>query len=132
MRLTSDQVDVLLYALRDLIARRNLAHRPVPPRVKDLNIAALQWMSAGRHESVDGPEELTPDTLIGTAEAAAILGCTPRHAARLAADLDGQLVEGRWVFRRQTVVEYAELKGAWNDGNRVSRTRGGAVPPRAA
>jgi hypothetical protein len=132
VKLTSDQIAVVLYALRDLIARRNLGRRPIPPEVVSLNGALLQAMSAGGHESEGDAEEFESNTLIGPAGAAALIGCTPRHVRRIHADLEGVLVEGRWVFRRQTVVEYAQAKGMGSDGNRILDVGCGAVPPRAA
>ena len=44
---------------------------------------------------------------IGTAEVARVLGITPRHARRLASDLDGRQVKGTWLFDRHAVVAYA-------------------------
>lgn len=48
---------------------------------------------------------------IGIAAAARILKCTPRHARRIAADLDGVRIDGNvWVFHRDAVVAYAQAK----------------------
>lgn len=44
---------------------------------------------------------------ISTAEAAGILGCTPRTVIRLAADLDGHKLGRDWIFHRHKVIEYA-------------------------
>jgi hypothetical protein len=45
---------------------------------------------------------------IGTPEAAAILDWSTRKVQRLAADLDGQRVAGRWMFRESAVRDYAK------------------------
>lgn len=48
------------------------------------------------------------DDWVCTADAAAILGCSARTVQRRAADLDGQLVAGQYVFRESDVRAYAE------------------------
>ena len=46
---------------------------------------------------------------IGTAEAALLLGVHERSTRRIAADLGGRQVSGRWVFDRQVVTAAAEM-----------------------
>ena len=76
--------------------------------------AALLSVSQVGH--VDGPDEVaaqecSPDELIGTVEAAQILGVTRRQTVRLARSLDGQqLPNGTWVFRRGAVEDYKEAR----------------------
>jgi hypothetical protein len=60
--------------------------------------------------------------LITAREAATILGCSRCHAQRLTADLDGQIVDGRWLFRRDLVTDYAQQKGG-ADGLRPASGR---------
>ncbi|WP_157932145.1 MerR family transcriptional regulator [Mycobacteroides abscessus] len=43
-------------------------------------------------------------------QAAQILGVTPRHLRRLHADLDGQKVGSRWLFKASIVHEYRNAK----------------------
>lgn len=59
---------------------------------------------------------------IGSSDAATLLGWTTRQVQRLAADLDGRIVAGRWMFRTDTVCAYREAC----DGSTGSRDRGDA------
>lgn len=49
---------------------------------------------------------------IDAGQAAEILGCTPQHVRRIAADLDGIRVGRRWIFDRRPVTEYARQRAA--------------------
>ena len=106
MNLTEDQVQMAIYAVRDLITRRTLGGQPIPhgfhafPR-------QLATSAHGTESSTDGPP-LTPDELIDTNEAATILNCSTRWVRHICNDLDGQNISGRWLFSRHNVVEYAE------------------------
>ena len=62
------------------------------------------------HESGCTVGELDNDKLITARQAAAILDLSKRQVQRLAADLDGRIVDGRWVFNLKAVMEYAEGK----------------------
>jgi hypothetical protein len=100
---------LLCYATRDLLTRRKLWGHPIPPGMDALE-RRLQAMSADGHELSSGAAELRQNTLIGAAQAATLLGCTARHVRRIAADLEGQRVEGQWVFRASVVAAYAAAK----------------------
>ncbi|MCV7035125.1 helix-turn-helix domain-containing protein [Mycobacterium heckeshornense] len=63
--------------------------------------------STSGHESGCAEQELQQQWLTAT-QAAQALGVSARHVRRLAADLDGQLVGGRWLFSADVVGEYAE------------------------
>jgi len=105
-------VQLIRYAVCDVVARRRLHRNPVPPGMDALEQRLRQpMMSANGHDLGGAPAELKQNTLIGSVEAATLLGCTARHVRRIAADLEGQRVEGVWVFRRQPVVDYANAKG---------------------
>jgi hypothetical protein len=65
-------------------------------------------MSSTGQESGNDTRELKSDELIGSRETASILGWTQRQVVRLQSDLDGQIISGRLVFIRSTVLEYAE------------------------
>jgi hypothetical protein len=54
---------------------------------------------------------LEPEKLITARKAATILDLSKRQIHRLAADLDGRIVGGRWLFDLGTVTEYAEERG---------------------
>jgi hypothetical protein len=106
-----DQGRLALYAVRDLISRRMLGNNPIPPGVHrlchDLEAASLHGT-----RSQAAQEEWDPEELIDTAEAAAILNCSTRWVRQIRNDLDGHNISGRWIFRRQTVVDYADMKGS--------------------
>ncbi|MDF3342100.1 helix-turn-helix domain-containing protein [Mycolicibacterium septicum] len=50
------------------------------------------------------------EELIDTTAAAAILHCSTQWVRRISDQLDGRNIGCRWLFPRQTVVEYAERK----------------------
>ena len=104
--LDSDQARAARYCVAETIRRRLLTGQPVPPWMRVLHTTLAV--------SVDGPKpeaaQEESKTAIDTAEAAAILGCTTRHIRRLAADLDGQRIAGRWIFYRHNVTDYHEGK----------------------
>lgn len=105
-----DRVLLELHIVRDFIARRLLGGNPIPPGTRrlchDLEVASVHGT-----EPVAALEELEPEDLIDTNEAAAILNCSARWVRQIRNDLDGQNISGRWIFRRQTVVDYADQKG---------------------
>lgn len=100
---------MVIYVLRDMIARRRLRGEPVPAQFVTFHAQLLA--SACGTETQAALQESGDGDLIDSAEAASILGYTPRWVRHIRRDLDGEMVGGRWVFRRQTVVGYAELKG---------------------
>ncbi|MGV6990873.1 helix-turn-helix domain-containing protein [Gordonia amicalis] len=106
--LSQSQVRTALWAIEELRRRRRLVGQPVPPALADLHHHLI--MSAhGPAPEVSAPQSKSrPIEAIDAQEAATILGITPRHARRLAADLDAQRIAGRWVFNRHNVIAYAE------------------------
>jgi hypothetical protein len=126
MNLTGDQVAWASYALRDLISRRRLGGHPIRPEL----IALFHYLdtSADGSESTTAGEQLGSDDLIDAFEAAEIMHRTPRWVTQIHADLDGVKIGRQWVFRRQTVAEYAEWVGC--DGDRVPRVGRRAVSTR--
>lgn len=65
--------------------------------------------SASGHES-QSAEAQSGLRLIGTVEAAHLLGQSSRQVRRLAADLDGQKIGRDWYFNYDTVIEYAKAR----------------------
>lgn len=109
MHLTQDQARLALYAVRDLIARRTLGGQAIPTQfhgfAEHLATCAYGSESDGHGEQLELPE------LIDTTEAAMILHCSTSWVRQIRTDLDGQNIGGRWVFARQTVLDYADAKG---------------------
>ncbi|WP_396836810.1 helix-turn-helix domain-containing protein [Mycobacterium sp. ITM-2016-00318] len=65
-------------------------------------------MSANGHQLDCAAAQLELSVVVSAREAAHILGCTTRHVRRLAADLEGEEVGGRWLFSRSAVEAYAK------------------------
>jgi hypothetical protein len=114
----------MLYALRDLISRRQLGGQPIRPELIALHHHLLT--------SVDGNETTAPsgqltldEELIDTYEAAEILRCSTRRVTQIHTDLDGVKIGRTWVFRRQTVADYAEAKGDGRGDRHAATGRGG-------
>lgn len=83
--------------------------RPVPERLRR-HITSL--MSDNGPET-QAPQEQSTYEPIGIGTAARILGVTQRHVRRIAADLDGTRIDGRfWIFDREVVEAYARAKAA--------------------
>jgi hypothetical protein len=108
--LSTDQCRLALHIVRDLITRRTLGGNSVPPGTyrlyHDLEVASVYGT-----ESVAALKESVPEEYIDTTEAAAILNCSTRWVRQIRSDLEGRNISGRWIFRRQTVVDYADMKG---------------------
>ncbi|MEM6109508.1 hypothetical protein AAHS21_25235 [Mycobacterium sp. 050272] len=100
-------VGPVLYAVSNFIRQRPT----VPAEVREAH-RWLTLMSAAGHQSSGSETELEPDDLIGTAEAASLLGCSARHVRRLQADLDGAQPAGstHLVFSRRSVIRYADSR----------------------
>ena len=126
-QLSAQDVEAALYAVTDFLARRMLNGTGAP-----IDVVLVERKLRAASDAGNGircsKEELEADTLIGPVEAAIILGCTPRRVRQIHTDLDGELVGNQWVFRRQTVAEYADAKGARDERSPVPRTRGPAIP----
>ena len=131
MILGEADIEAALYALHDHVSRRRLAGRGIPPEVLSL-YERLQAPCASETENDSGAEQSELTDLIGTPEAAAILGCTTTRIKQIHADLDGVKVGRDWVFLRRNVAEYAMAKGVDGEGNRVPAVGGGAVSAGAA
>lgn len=105
MRLNEHQLRAARYCVAETVRRRLLAGAPVPAWLRSLN---QHLSSAYGTESEERQQQSEP--MIDTAEAAHILGCSTRYIRRIAADLDGEHIAGRWIFHRQNVTTYAEAK----------------------
>lgn len=110
MNLSDEQARLALYAVTDLLTRRQRGGQSVP--------AGFYRFRQQLDASVNGSENDMPpaelvdgdEYLIDTTEAAQILGCSDRWVRTIRNDLDGLNIGGRWVFRRHIVVEYAEMR----------------------
>jgi hypothetical protein len=106
VNLTQDQVRLALYAVRDLVTRRTLGGQPIPHGFHALLNQLVTSDSGSESPTAEPP--LGDGELIGATRAAEILNCSARWVRAIRNDLDGQYVDGRWLFQRHTVVAYAE------------------------
>lgn len=105
--LHGDYLRHALLAVRHIIGRRRREHLPVPPEWAELECALSQAMSAcPRPDPTSTASDDT--TYMDTRQAAAQLGCTERHARRLAGRLDGRREGGRWLIPESAVTEHLE------------------------
>lgn len=106
-------LDALAYAVHTARRIRRQGGAPAHPDLERL--AALLDDTATSSGDTRRPQEDTTADAVGqaehitTSEAAALLGTTRRQVTRLAPQLDGQFVGGRWLLPRDAVTEH--LKG---------------------
>ena len=110
MNLTGTDLTAAYYVTAEVVRHRQRTGQPIPQwlsRHFDRLGAEVRASRLG-HESDRAAGQSQQDKMITTREVAAILGCSKRQAQRLAAELDGFFVGGRWLFKRNSVIEYAE------------------------
>jgi hypothetical protein len=78
-----------------------------PPRWAAEHLEHLERLAHGCRTATGSGAAQEESELIGTAEAAAILGCSGAYIRRIAADLDGRRIANAWLFDRKAVQEYA-------------------------
>lgn len=105
MSLTEREIRAALHCVSEAERRRRQDGIPIPEWMRQL-FDRLEYEV--RYPPLPVPD-VFPDP-IGSAEAATILGWTIRWTQKLAADLDGVRVGGRWLFSRKAVTEYAEAR----------------------
>ena len=100
------------YCASEVIRERRRRGQPIPVWLRQHHArldAEVRMSRVGRESTSDRPQ-LKEDELITAREAAEILDVSKRQAQRLAPDLDGRIVGGRWLFSKAVVVGYAEGK----------------------
>lgn len=109
MHLSREEVRAALFGLDTLVRERSIAGRPCPREVvalRDRLTAAYQSVSPTRQKQQAIQRESDAwNTRIGTSEAAAMLGATPRWVQRHAEDLGGELIAGRWLFPERNITD---------------------------
>lgn len=98
-----------IYIVSALIRQRQLAGVPIPAWMRHHQARCEKHLAQSRQENGLSGAELEhddDDERIGAAAAAGILGCSKRHVQRHAADLEGRLIGGAWVFRRSVVEDF--------------------------
>lgn len=108
---TASEAKLLHHAVRDYVVRGAIGNRSLPDGYQPLHVRLASFVretksgAAQPHSASSAAEEL-----IDTNEAATILDCSPQWVRRIRVELGGRNVGGRWLFPRQTVVEYVERK----------------------
>jgi hypothetical protein len=105
MNLDPLEVRVAYHCAAEVMRRRRRTGEPIPPSLREL----FARLDLEVRTSPDPAPPEVPDP-IGSTTAAGLLGCTVRWVQHIAADLDGQRVDGRWLFSRKAVAEYAEMR----------------------
>jgi hypothetical protein len=100
--LTMGELQQIFAVLEGEMAHRRRTGRPIPHSMHPLRAKLLMML-------LDDVDEVPVEDAqnITAAEAARLLGCSPRHVRRLAADLDGERVGPVWCFRLSVVEQYA-------------------------
>jgi hypothetical protein len=115
VRLDDNEVQATYYGLAGFVRERAIAHRPVPPEVLGvyhLFDAAIR-LSRRRHESGAAATDTGPsDSWLGAVDTAARLDRSLRWVQRHAAEIGGETVGGRWLFKETAVTDYAERLAA--------------------
>lgn len=126
--LDGEDLEAAYYCAREVWGSRKLKGQPIPSwlvvHYRRLDTAVR--MSRSGHEKPCGAEESSSarsyadanGQQISAREASVILGLSKRQTRRIATSLGGQLVDGRWVFRRSDVIEYRE---GMRDGHPAGR-----------
>lgn len=113
MNLTEAETRQVLYCCAELLRQRTAGQYPGPQPWLTRLVRRLELelaVSESGHESGCGGEPLEAEHWISAREAANILGLSKRQTQRLATDLDGRLIDARWVFPLTAVNDYAEAK----------------------
>jgi hypothetical protein len=110
VRLSDDDIRAAYYCCAEVLRGRRLCGQPVPAWLRRLydRLDAEVRASRSRQENACQLPELEPDEWISAQQAATILSWSKRHVQRRATDLDGRIIGGRWLFRREDVIDYAE------------------------
>lgn len=111
MNLNDDELRHLRYCVTFVMGQRTPYEvRPWLQRLYDRLESELR-MSRLRHDFDCNETELEVKTKqISAREAAMILGVSTRQVQRIAADLDGARIDGRYVFDESVVREYANAR----------------------
>lgn len=107
MQISDVTARAALYCVAEVLRGRQIGGVPVPQWLRDAHRA----LSVHGQESAGPQLDSVPD-LIDSREAAHMLDCHPRTVRRIATDLDGIRVSGRWCFERTVVDDYAQSRKA--------------------
>ena len=106
--LTREEISWARAGLVETMIRRQRTGEPVPPQFPSL-LRRFDDILTSKAGSADGTSDTNGSShldLIGTAEAAAIIGTSEEWTRRIAEKLGGRRVGGQWVFSRGDVIEH--------------------------
>ncbi|MCF8781246.1 hypothetical protein [Rhodococcus ruber] len=103
--LTGDAVAALRYTVRVALAARHRNGLPIPGILAEL---AAATSGAGQSDIETKPAQQDSNDMIDTMEAARMLGCSNRQVRRLAPQLGGRIIAGRWLLERTAVTEHIQ------------------------
>lgn len=81
----------------------------LPPRWLLDHLAHLERVVSGSASGTKHVVQQEESELIGTAEAARILGYSTRYVRKIHVSLDGRRIGNGWTFPRKAVEEYARM-----------------------
>lgn len=95
-------------AVAEAVVRRRQRRELVPLAMRDL-LARLDGLllTSAANGTVAGQNSAKLE-LIGTTEAAQILGCCQEWVRRISTKLGGKRIGGRWVYPREAVEEHRD------------------------
>ncbi|MFW0789648.1 helix-turn-helix domain-containing protein [Gordonia sp. CPCC 205333] len=96
--LSAGETRLLAGLLGSLRARARYAGQPLPAGFDELHMKLA--MSAAGHQTDSTTTEFD---MIDSSDAARILGLSPRHIRRIAADLEGRKTGRQWMFPRRAI-----------------------------
>ena len=114
MSLDRDHLHACLSVVAEVVGNRRRTGAQIPGWIVELRhrlAVELEGVSAcGRHGEVGEADSM----VIGTAEAAVLLGCTARAVRRRVVALGGWRVRRDWLFDRHVIADYRDpaCKGA--------------------
>lgn len=106
--LTASELSLARAAVAEAVVRRRQRRELVPAAMHEL-LARLDGLLLTSAVSGTAAErDSAKSELIGTAEAARILGCCQEWVRRIGTKLSGEQVGGRWVYPREAVEEHRD------------------------
>ncbi len=105
--LSGSELETTLYAVR--AAQQFRRQIGLPPLAQLARLVGVM-SGAGQADIVSGSDQHSESVKfdLSIAEAAVILGCSERHARRLAPGLGGRRISGHWIVDRLAVMQHAE------------------------
>lgn len=107
--MTPTELSLARAAVAEAVVRRRQRRELVPTAMHEL-LTRLDGLllTTSAANGTAGERDSAKLELIGTAEAARILGCCQEWVRRISDRLGGERVSGRWVYPREAVEEHRD------------------------